>query len=78
MDLVRSIKARIHEAMCRLRWEVGQTTAEYALVLLAAAAIAIVLMKWAQGNSGLEEFFKGVIEQIKQNAGIGGSGGGGG
>jgi hypothetical protein len=76
MVLVRSVKARIHEAMGRLKWEVGQTTAEYALVLLAAAAIAIVLIQWAQGNSELEDFFKGVIDQIKQNAGIGGSGGG--
>jgi hypothetical protein len=77
MDFVRSVRARVNEALCRLKWELGQTTAEYALVLLAAAAIAIVLIKWAQDNPDLEEFFKGVIQQIKQNAGIGGSGGNG-
>ena len=77
MDLVRSVKARISDALCRLKWEIGQTTAEYALVLLAAAAVAIVLIKWAQDNPDLEEFFKGVIAQIKENAGIGSGGGGG-
>jgi hypothetical protein len=74
MDLVRSVKARIHEALCRLKWEVGQTTAEYALVLLAAAAVAIVLIKWAQDNKALSDFFDGVIKQVQENAGIGGGG----
>jgi len=31
-----------------LRREEGQTTAEYALVILAAAAIAVVLIAWAR------------------------------
>jgi len=31
----------------RLRREEGQTTAEYALVILAAAAVAVVLIAWA-------------------------------
>lgn len=77
MDVLRSLKARISGAVWRLKWEIGQTTAEYALVLLAAAAVAIVLIQWAQDNQELEEFFKGVIAQIKENAGIGGGGGGG-
>lgn len=51
--------------MKRLRWwEVGQTTAEYALVLLAAAAVAIVLINWATNNSALTSFFDSIIQKI--------------
>lgn len=75
MEVIRNLQTRIHNALCRLKWEAGQTTAEYALVLLAAAAVAIVLIQWASGNSTLEEFFNGVISQIQENAGIGDGGG---
>ena len=34
----------------RLRREEGQTTAEYALVILAAAAVAVVLIAWARSS----------------------------
>lgn len=48
-----------------LRSEAGQTTGEYALVLLAAASVAIVLINWAAGdNSTLTSFFNSVIEKI--------------
>lgn len=72
MEVIRSLQTRICNALCRLKWEAGQTTAEYALVLLAAAAVAIVLIQWASGNSTLTDFFNGVIDQVQQNAGIGG------
>lgn len=72
MDRVRSIQSRIYNALCRLRWEAGQTTAEYALVLLAAAAVALVLVKWATSDSGaLSDFFTAVITELKEMAGIG-------
>jgi len=48
----------------RLVREAGQTTAEYALVLLAAAAVAIVLINWATNNSSLTAFFETVISKI--------------
>jgi Protein of unknown function (DUF4244) len=44
--------------------EVGQTTAEYALVLLAAAAVAFVLIAWAQSSGKLPEFFDSIIDNI--------------
>lgn len=44
--------------------EDGQTTAEYALVLLAAAAVAIVLINWATGNSALTGLFNTIITKI--------------
>jgi Flp pilus assembly pilin Flp len=45
----------------RLRREEGQTTAEYALVILAAAAVAVVLIAWARSSGKLPAFFDGVI-----------------
>ena len=47
-----------------IRWEAGQTTAEYALVLLAAAAVAIVLINWATNNSALTSFFDSIIAKL--------------
>jgi Flp pilus assembly pilin Flp len=37
--------------------ERGQTTAEYALVILAAAAVAVVLIAWAKSSGKLPAFF---------------------
>jgi Flp pilus assembly pilin Flp len=48
----------------RHRGEDGQTTAEYALVLLAAAAVAFVLIAWAQTTDKLPSFFDQVIDDI--------------
>lgn len=48
----------------RLRHERGQTTAEYALVIVAAAAIALVLLAWARSSETLPEFFDSVIDRI--------------
>ena len=48
----------------RLRREDGQTTAEYALVILAAAAVAVVLIAWARSSGRLPAFFDQVIDQV--------------
>ena len=50
-------------------WQLGQTTAEYALVLLAAAAVAIVLINWATGNSRLTDLFDQVVGKISSQVG---------
>lgn len=47
-----------------LRREEGQTTAEYALVILAAAAVAIVLITWARSSGKLPAFFDKIIDEI--------------
>jgi len=47
-----------------LRREEGQTTAEYALVILAAAAIAVVLIAWARSSGKLPAFFDQVIDDV--------------
>jgi Flp pilus assembly pilin Flp len=46
------------------RSEEGQTTAEYALVILAAAAIAVVLIVWARSSGKLPAFFDKIIDSI--------------
>lgn len=50
--------------MKRFRTEAGQTTAEYALVLLAAAAVAVVLYTWVTKSPALVQFFDSIISKI--------------
>jgi Flp pilus assembly pilin Flp len=51
-----------------MRREEGQTTAEYALVILAAAAVAIVLIAWARSSGKLPAFFDRIIDNITNGA----------
>jgi Flp pilus assembly pilin Flp len=48
--------------------EEGQTTAEYALVILAAAAVAVVLIAWAHSSGKLPAFFDHIIDNVVGNA----------
>jgi Flp pilus assembly pilin Flp len=48
----------------QVRREEGQTTAEYALVILAAAAVAVVLIAWARSSGRLPAFFDQVSDQV--------------
>jgi cytochrome bd-type quinol oxidase subunit 2 len=43
--------------------ERGQTTTEYALVMLAAAAVAGLLLAWATKSHGISKLFDSVIEK---------------
>lgn len=52
----------------RVAREIGQTTAEYALVILAAAAIAVVLIAWARSSGKLPAFFDDIIDQVAGSA----------
>jgi hypothetical protein len=54
----------------RTRWsnELAQTTAEYALVILAAAAVAVVLIAWARSSGRLPAFFDDIIDQVAGSA----------
>ena len=51
-----------------LSHEEGQTTAEYALVILAAAAVAVVLIAWAHSSGKLPAFFDHIIDNVVGNA----------
>lgn len=44
--------------------EKGQTTAEYALVLLAAGTIAMLVVAWAQDNDSIGQLFDAVMSRI--------------
>jgi hypothetical protein len=44
--------------------EAGQSTAEYALVILGAAAIATLLITWATGSHTITGLFDKVIDRV--------------
>ena len=48
----------------RARSDRGQSTAEYALVLLGAASIALLLVAWATKTDKITDLLDGVIDQI--------------
>ncbi len=48
----------------RPRGDAGQTTAEYGLVLLAAATIAMLVVAWAGGTNAIGGFFDEIIGKI--------------
>jgi Flp pilus assembly pilin Flp len=60
----RGLRGVVRNAGRSLQREEGQTTAEYALVILAAAAVALVLIAWAQSSGKLPEFFDKVIDDL--------------
>jgi len=49
----------------------GQATAEYALVLIAAAAVALALIAWATSTDLLPAFFDTVLRKVTSVAGHG-------
>jgi hypothetical protein len=44
--------------------EEAQTTAEYALVILGAAAVAGALIAWAGGTDVIKNFFTKIFQQL--------------
>lgn len=44
--------------------EAGQATAEYALVLLGAAAVAVMLAAWAAKTGAISELFDAIVGQL--------------
>jgi len=65
MSYLVSWYLRVVDAIHR---EEGQTTAEYALVILAAAAVAVVLITWAHSSGKLPAFFDQIIDTVIGNA----------
>lgn len=62
--VVRSLLVVGRDGRFSLKREAGQTTAEYALVILAAAAVALILLAWAQSTGKLPAFFDKVIDDL--------------
>jgi hypothetical protein len=50
--------------LVRIRSEAGQTTAEYALVLVGVAAIALLLIAWAGDTDKIGRLLDGVLDSI--------------
>ena len=50
--------------------ESGQATAEYALVIVAAAVVALALISWASGSDALPDFFSSIISRVRGMAGV--------
>jgi len=48
--------------------EAGQTTAEYALVILAAAALGTLLIAWATHTDAIGRLFDAVLERVLGSA----------
>jgi len=62
LDLILSCVIRvIHGAVFE---EEGQSTAEYALVIVAAAAIVGLLLSWITKSNGIGSIFNGVIGRV--------------
>jgi hypothetical protein len=59
LRLVSRLRARV-----RLAAEQGQTTAEYALVILGAAALAGLLITWASKSHAIGKLFDEVIGKV--------------
>ena len=64
-----SLIVTIHTAV--LAWadrhpdrERGQATAEYALVLLGAAAIALLIVAWASDTNRISKLLDAIIDQL--------------
>ena len=57
--------ALVHALGClRRRGDGGQTTAEYALVLLGAAAVALLVLAWATKTNRISKLLDFVMEEI--------------
>ncbi|HEX5630773.1 MAG TPA: DUF4244 domain-containing protein [Acidimicrobiia bacterium] len=52
-----------------MKSESGQATAEYALVIVAAAIVALALISWVSGSDALPAFFEAVINRVRGFAG---------
>ena len=49
----------------RLTGDAGQATAEYALVVVAAAAVALALLVWALETDVLSDLFTAAVRRIR-------------
>ena len=52
-----------------IRDTAGQTTAEYALVILGAAALATMVIAWATHSNAVGRLFDAVLDRVLGSAG---------
>lgn len=66
--LVAGAHAAARRRADRLAGDAGQTTAEYALVLIGAAAIAVLLLTWATKTDLIGKLFGWVMQRVMGSA----------
>jgi len=70
LQLLTSIQVALAHAAARLRarararGEAGQSTAEYALVLLGASAVALLVVAWATKTNKITDLLDGVVDKV--------------
>ncbi len=67
--LACSIHLAVARARARLTGDDGQTSVEYALVLLGAAAIALLVGAWAGGTDKVKNLLDAMFDQVVDTAG---------
>jgi hypothetical protein len=67
-DRLDRLRSRARVVPNRAGWHAGQATAEYALVLLGVAAIALLLAAWAAKSGKVGQLFDAVIDQLIKKA----------
>ena len=68
LTFLRYLDGRLRRRL-PIRGEGGQATAEYALVLLGAAAIALMLTAWAAKSGAIGKLFDAVMDQLVDKVG---------
>ena len=61
------LRRRLRAAMS-MAGEAGQTSAEYALVLLGAAMVAMLVVAWARSTGKVGDLLDGIVEDIIDTA----------
>ena len=69
MSTILRLQTRLLLAIQRPRDEDGQATAEYALVLLGAAAIALLVVAWATKTNTVGRLLDAVFGQLLNRSG---------
>ena len=62
MNMLRTLAARAHARVLAI--EAGQTTVEYALVMLGVAAVAGLMLAWVRGTDLFEKLFDKVLKSV--------------
>lgn len=64
-QLAETVRSRCIVCRCGER---AQSTVEYALILLGAAAIALMVVAWATSSDAIGRLFDGVVGRVLQQA----------
>jgi len=64
LSLIVPIQTALVAWSCPLRREGGQATAEYALVLLGAAAVAMLVFAWASDSNRISDLLDAIVDHL--------------